>query len=74
MLELALVSKFAFIPLVDRNPLYVGLLFVLYLLAKALWVQLDVSAQFSNGLVSIKSYSCCVEPCSSAVLVPVLTA
>ncbi|XP_023000317.1 protein ROOT HAIR DEFECTIVE 3 homolog 1-like isoform X1 [Cucurbita maxima] len=34
-----------------RNPLYVGLLFVLYLLAKALWVQLDVSAQFSNGLL-----------------------
>ncbi|KAE8646514.1 protein ROOT HAIR DEFECTIVE 3 homolog 1 [Cucumis sativus] len=34
-----------------RNPLYLGVIFVLYLLAKALWVQLDVSGQFSNGLL-----------------------
>nr|ADN34108.1 protein SEY1 [Cucumis melo subsp. melo] len=34
-----------------RNPLYLGVIFVLYLLAKALWVQLDISGQFSNGLL-----------------------
>ncbi|KAK4774858.1 hypothetical protein SAY86_009793 [Trapa natans] len=32
-----------------RNPLYVGLIFVGYLLAKALWAQLDISNEFRNG-------------------------
>lgn len=61
-------------PFVDRNPLYLGVIFVLYLLAKALWVQLDVSGQFSNGLVSFESNLCCVGPYFSALLVLVFTA
>ncbi|KAL6005921.1 Cell wall protein rhd3 [Asimina triloba] len=32
-----------------RNPLYLGVIFVLYLLGKALWVQLDISGEFRNG-------------------------
>ncbi|XP_042487184.1 protein ROOT HAIR DEFECTIVE 3-like [Macadamia integrifolia] len=32
-----------------RNPLYIGLIFVAYLLFKALWVQLDISGEFRNG-------------------------
>ncbi|KAK4427337.1 protein ROOT HAIR defective [Sesamum alatum] len=32
-----------------RNPLYLGFIFVGYLLVKALWVQLDISAEFRNG-------------------------
>ncbi|XP_078432047.1 protein ROOT HAIR DEFECTIVE 3-like [Wolffia australiana] len=32
-----------------RNPLYLGVLFVAFLLAKALWVQLDIAGEFSNG-------------------------
>ncbi|OIW04930.1 hypothetical protein TanjilG_15675 [Lupinus angustifolius] len=32
-----------------RNPLYLGLIFVGYLLLKALWMQLDVSGEFRNG-------------------------
>ncbi|XP_010552218.1 PREDICTED: protein ROOT HAIR DEFECTIVE 3-like [Tarenaya hassleriana] len=32
-----------------RNPLYIGILFVGYLIAKALWVQLDISGEFRNG-------------------------
>ncbi|CAA7012778.1 unnamed protein product [Microthlaspi erraticum] len=32
-----------------RNPLYIGFFFVVYLVAKAMWVQLDVSAEFRNG-------------------------
>ncbi|RDY09503.1 Protein ROOT HAIR DEFECTIVE 3-like 1, partial [Mucuna pruriens] len=32
-----------------RNPFYLGVIFVGYLLVKALWVQLDVSAEFRNG-------------------------
>ncbi|RWV85572.1 hypothetical protein BHE74_00033856 [Ensete ventricosum] len=35
-----------------RNPLYLLVLFVVYLLFKALWVQLDVSSLFQNGIVS----------------------
>lgn len=35
-----------------RNPLYLGLLFVLFLLAKALWVQLDVAGVFQHGALS----------------------
>ncbi|EEF34971.1 Protein SEY1, putative [Ricinus communis] len=32
-----------------RNPLYLGFIFVVFLLVKALWVQLDVSGEFRNG-------------------------
>ncbi|ERN19822.1 protein ROOT HAIR DEFECTIVE 3 [Amborella trichopoda] len=32
-----------------RNPLYLGVIFVAYLLSKALWVQLDISGEFRNG-------------------------
>ncbi|XP_043721814.1 protein ROOT HAIR DEFECTIVE 3-like [Telopea speciosissima] len=32
-----------------RNPLYIGLIFVAYLVVKALWVQLDISGEFRNG-------------------------
>ncbi|XP_074288996.1 protein ROOT HAIR DEFECTIVE 3-like isoform X2 [Silene latifolia] len=34
-----------------RNPLYIGLLFVGYLVSKALWVQMDVSNEFSHGFL-----------------------
>ncbi|KAK6148720.1 hypothetical protein DH2020_016245 [Rehmannia glutinosa] len=33
----------------DRNPLYLGVIFVAFLLIKALWVQLDISGEFRNG-------------------------
>lgn len=32
-----------------RNPLYLLLIFIGYLLSKALWVQLDISGDFQNG-------------------------
>ncbi|KAF9685133.1 hypothetical protein SADUNF_Sadunf03G0022700 [Salix dunnii] len=32
-----------------RNPLYLGVIFVGFLLIKALWVQLDISGEFRNG-------------------------
>ncbi|BFG24284.1 hypothetical protein CerSpe_105580 [Prunus speciosa] len=32
-----------------RNPLYLGVIFVGFLLIKALWVQLDVAGEFRNG-------------------------
>ncbi|XP_033130922.1 protein ROOT HAIR DEFECTIVE 3 homolog 1 isoform X4 [Brassica rapa] len=35
-----------------RNPLYLGLLFVGFLLLKALWTQLDIPGEFRNGVVS----------------------
>ncbi|GLT59121.1 hypothetical protein SLA2020_319580 [Shorea laevis] len=42
-----------------RNPLYLMFLFVLYLLSKALWVQMNVAEQFQHGtlagLISISS-------------------
>ncbi|CAJ1950959.1 unnamed protein product [Sphenostylis stenocarpa] len=42
-----------------RNPLYLGVIFVGYLLIKALWVQLDISGEFRNGalpgLISLSS-------------------
>eukprot|EP00249_Psilotum_nudum_P021401 c28095_g1_i1 orf=376-2871(-) len=34
-----------------RNPLYLGLLFVLWLLGRAVWVQLDISREFQNGFL-----------------------
>ncbi|KAK4772079.1 hypothetical protein SAY86_013854 [Trapa natans] len=35
-----------------RNPLYLGVLFVGYLIFKAVWVQLDISGEFQHGAVS----------------------
>ncbi|KAJ4870934.1 Protein ROOT HAIR DEFECTIVE 3-like protein 1 [Raphanus sativus] len=32
-----------------RNPLYLGVLFVGFLLLKALWTQLDIPGEFRNG-------------------------
>ncbi|RRT63225.1 hypothetical protein B296_00011599 [Ensete ventricosum] len=32
-----------------RNPLYLVVIFVIFLFGKALWVQLDISGVFSNG-------------------------
>jgi hypothetical protein len=40
-----------------RNPLYLGVIFVGFLLIKALWVQLDISGEFRNGAVSVKLQS-----------------
>ncbi|THF95051.1 hypothetical protein TEA_029652 [Camellia sinensis var. sinensis] len=37
-----------------RNPLYLVVIFVVFLLVKALWVQLDISGEFRNGAVSVK--------------------
>ncbi|KAL9247293.1 hypothetical protein vseg_020738 [Gypsophila vaccaria] len=34
-----------------RNPLYLGVLFVGFLISKALWVQMDVANEFSNGVL-----------------------
>lgn len=36
-----------------RNPLYLLIIFVAFLLTKALWVQLDVSNEFKHGVVSV---------------------
>ncbi|KAF5466452.1 hypothetical protein F2P56_016375 [Juglans regia] len=42
-----------------RNPLYLGVIFVAFLLMKALWVQLDISGEFRHGalpgLISLSS-------------------
>ncbi|KAL9228546.1 hypothetical protein vseg_004113 [Gypsophila vaccaria] len=34
-----------------RNPFYIALLFVGYLVSKALWVQMDISDEFSHGIL-----------------------
>ncbi|XP_075100718.1 protein ROOT HAIR DEFECTIVE 3 homolog 1-like isoform X3 [Nicotiana tabacum] len=34
-----------------RNPLYLGVIFVSFLLLKALWVQMDISGEFRNGAI-----------------------
>ncbi|KAJ7522279.1 hypothetical protein O6H91_18G004300 [Diphasiastrum complanatum] len=34
-----------------RNPIYLAIVFVLYLLGKAIWVQLDIGKEFQNGLL-----------------------
>jgi hypothetical protein len=34
-----------------RNPLYIAILFVLYLFSKALWVQLDITQEFQHGFL-----------------------
>jgi hypothetical protein len=40
-----------FLFLLHRNPIYLFLLFVGYLVAKALAVQLDIGREFQNGMV-----------------------
>lgn len=35
-----------------RNPIYIGVIFVLYLLGKALFVQLDIAGEFQHGFLS----------------------
>ncbi|XP_020274444.1 protein ROOT HAIR DEFECTIVE 3 homolog 2-like isoform X2 [Asparagus officinalis] len=35
-----------------RNPLYLMVIFVLYLLTKAIWVQLDIAQEFRHGMLS----------------------
>ena len=37
--------------------MYVGVVFAVFLLIKALWVQLDISGEFRNGAVSFKPVS-----------------
>ncbi|KAL1533455.1 Cell wall protein rhd3 [Salvia divinorum] len=34
-----------------RNPLYLGVLFILFLLGRAFWVQLDMTGVFQNGIL-----------------------
>lgn len=34
-----------------RNPLYIAILFVLFLVGKAVWMQLDITGEFENGIV-----------------------
>ncbi|KAL4182258.1 hypothetical protein AMTRI_Chr12g275090 [Amborella trichopoda] len=34
-----------------RNPLYLGVLLIVFLLAKALWIQLDIPGEFRNGIL-----------------------
>lgn len=43
-----------------RNPLYLLVIFVAFLLLKALWVQLDISGEFRNGAVSVNFCSNCL--------------
>lgn len=46
-----------------RNPLYFAILFVIFLVTKALWVQLDISNEFRNGaLPGILSVSTRIVP------------
>ena len=37
-----------------RNPLYLAVIFVVFLVGKAIWVQLDIATEFQNGFVSIQ--------------------
>jgi hypothetical protein len=34
-----------------KNPLYLGVIFVVFLVGKAIWVQLDIAAEFQNGFL-----------------------
>ncbi|ONI11569.1 hypothetical protein PRUPE_4G113800 [Prunus persica] len=42
------------IKLLITNPLYLMVLFVAYLISRALWVQMDIGRVFQHGIVSIK--------------------
>uniref|UniRef100_A0A0D6QSC7 Sey1/RHD3-like three-helix bundle domain-containing protein n=1 Tax=Araucaria cunninghamii TaxID=56994 RepID=A0A0D6QSC7_ARACU len=46
-----LVLGFNEFMLLLRNPIYIGVIFVLYLLGKALWVQLDIPGEFQHGIL-----------------------
>ncbi|KAJ7951632.1 Protein ROOT HAIR DEFECTIVE 3-like [Quillaja saponaria] len=48
MVALAVLGFNEFMTLL-RNPLYLGVIFVAFLLVKALWVQLDISGEFRHG-------------------------
>ncbi|XP_058069007.1 protein ROOT HAIR DEFECTIVE 3-like isoform X2 [Magnolia sinica] len=48
MLAIAVLGFNEFMTLL-RNPLYLFIIFIVYLLAKALWTQLDISGEFRNG-------------------------
>lgn len=37
---------------INRNPLYLMAFFVIYLVSRALWVQMDIPGQFRHGTVS----------------------
>lgn len=45
--------------MMNRNPLYLLVLFVIFLLSRALWIQLDISGEFRNGTVRTYSYKKC---------------
>lgn len=47
---------FTFLHILEcRNPLYLGVIFVGYLIIKAVWVQLDISGEFRHGAVSLSN-------------------
>lgn len=39
----------------DRNPLYLLVIFVVYLVGKAIWVQSEIGREFQHGFVSIQT-------------------
>ncbi|XP_020272655.1 protein ROOT HAIR DEFECTIVE 3-like [Asparagus officinalis] len=50
LLALAVLGFNEFMVLL-RNPLYLGVIFVLFLLSRALWVQLGIAGEFRNGVL-----------------------
>jgi len=38
----------------NRNPLYLLVIFVVYLVGKAIWVQSEIGREFQHGFVSIE--------------------
>lgn len=48
------ITFYVCIYLFSRNPLYLGVILAVFLLLKALWVQLDISGEFRNGAVNIR--------------------
>ena len=46
--------QFNYFALLNRNPLYLMVFFIIFLLSKALWVQMDLTGEFHNGNVSRK--------------------
>ncbi|CAL9122736.1 unnamed protein product [Musa textilis] len=52
ILAIAILGFNELMVLLSRNPLYLLVIFVVFLLFKALWVQLDVSSLFQNGILS----------------------
>ncbi|XP_058105376.1 coatomer subunit beta-1-like [Magnolia sinica] len=54
MLAIAVLGFNEFMTLF-KNPLYRFIRFIVYLLAKALWTQLDISGEFRNGTVAVNT-------------------